>query len=45
VDVVRSNLPETVLEILRRLGQDPDSVLSEGLRGEPDDAVFPIARN
>jgi predicted nuclease of predicted toxin-antitoxin system len=37
------NLPESLLEILRGLGHDPDSVLSEGLRGEPDDVVFPAA--
>lgn len=38
------NLPEALLEILRDLGHDPDSVLSEGLRGEPDEVVFPAAR-
>lgn len=39
------NLPATLVGILTRLGHDTDTVVDEGLKGEPDEVVWPAAQN
>ena len=34
------NPPTALVTVLRELGHDTDTVCSEGLRGEPDDAIW-----
>ena len=38
------NLPATLVGILALLGHDADTVVDEGLKGEPDEVVWPAAR-
>ena len=39
------NLPASLVGILARLGHDADTVVDEGLKGEPDEVVWPAAQN
>lgn len=39
------NLPATLVGILTLLGHDADTVVDEGLKGEPDEVVWPAAQN
>lgn len=39
------NLPATLVAILARLGHEADTVVDEGLRGEPDELVWSAAQN
>ena len=39
------NLPATLGGILARLGPDADTVVDEGLKGEPDEVVWPAAQD
>ena len=39
------NLPATLAGILARLGHDADTVVDEGLKGEPDEVVWPAAQD
>ena len=39
------NLPATLVEILARLGHEADTVVDEGLKGEPDEIVWPAAQS
>ena len=38
------NLPASLVGILSRLGHDADTVVDEGLKGEPDEVVWPAAQ-
>ena len=39
------NLPATLVGILARLGHEADTVVDEGLKGEPDEVIWPAAQN
>jgi predicted nuclease of predicted toxin-antitoxin system len=39
------NLPATLVGILARLGHEADTVEDEGLKGEPDEVIWPAAQN
>lgn len=39
------NLPASLVGTLARLGHDADTVVDEGLKGEPDEVVWPAAQN
>ena len=39
------NLPATLVGILARLGHEADTVVDEGLKGEPDEVVWPAAQS
>ena len=39
------NIPTSLVSVLSELGHDVDSVLLEGMKGEPDDVVWRAATN
>jgi predicted nuclease of predicted toxin-antitoxin system len=39
------NLPATLVGSLARLGHEADAVVDEGLKGEPDEVIWPAAQN